>query len=169
MTPIIKSIGNKKLAIPTAILAASGFGQNQEVGVYPLRDVAVILKREMTAMELVNALDGLQSMVVDLTCHLAAMCGPCEDCTGSGECPAVPERSAVKLPEEVRREAGIAEDAKLCAWPGKVKGTVTVAQADCRYDLTDMPDWVMEILPHTGACMGTLAELLMSEDIVYGG
>ena len=121
-------------------------------------------------MELVRAVKSLQETALDLTCHLAAVCGPCEDCNGSGgeDCPADPSRTATVIPEEVREEAGFPADAKLCAWSGDEPGTVMVGQADYRYDLTDVPAWLLEILASNGVCLGMLEERLMEEDAVYG-
>ena len=68
----------------------------------------------------------------------------------------------------MRKEVHIPADAKLCAWPGDKPGTVTVGQADYRYDLTDVPAWELEILASHGVCLGNLEERLMTEDAVYG-
>ncbi len=119
-------------------------------------------------MELIRAVDSLQRLAVELNRHLAEVCGPCEDCGGDGECPALPERTRTALPEAVREEAGIPADAKLCAWPGNDPGTVTVGQADYRYDLTDVPEWELSTLAMLGVCLGNLEEKLMAEDTVYG-
>ena len=72
------------------------------------------------------------------------------------------------MPEEVRQEAGIPAGVKLQAWPGETEGTVTVAQADYRFDLTDVPEWVYSTLEALGACLGNLEELLMSEEPIHG-
>ena len=72
------------------------------------------------------------------------------------------------IPDEVRKEVHVPEDAKLCAWPGDKPGTVTVGQADYHYDLTDVPAWELEILASHGVCLGSLEEMLMAEDVVYG-
>lgn len=156
----------KKLTIPHAVMEMSGFEENSTVELCAMDDAVVVLKRNMTAMELVRAVDGLQRLVVELNQHLANICGPCEDC-GGGECPASLERNRTEIPEEVRREAGIPPDAKLCAcaWDA---GTVMLSQAEYRYDLTDVPEWERTVLASMGVCMGSLEELLMNEETVYG-
>lgn len=163
----IKGTTKKKLVIPNTVMAMSGFERGGMVEIRALTDAVVILKKEMTAMELANAVDGLQRLAVELLAELAGVCGPCQDC-GSGECPAAPDRTATVLPEEVRKDAGIPEGAKLRACPGEERGTVRVSQADYRYDLTDVPDWERSVLESLGVCLGDLKDLLMSEDIVYG-
>lgn len=168
MQKFIKNTTKKKLVIPNVVLELSGFEKGGTVEICALPEAVVVLKREMTAMELIRAVDSLQRLAVELNRHLAEVCGPCEDCGGDGECPALPERTRTALPEAVREEAGIPADAKLCAWPGNDPGTVTVGQADYRYDLTDVPEWELSTLAMMGVCLGELEERLMAEDIVYG-
>ena len=166
MQKFIKNTTKKKLVIPNVVMELSEFEKGAPVEICALPDAVVVLKREMTAMELIRAVDGLQHLTVELNRHLAKVCGPCEDCGEDGECPALPEKTRTAVPESVREDAGIPADAKLCAWPGE--GTVTVAQADYRYDLTDVPEWVRSTLEALGACLGNLEELLMSEKAVSG-
>lgn len=170
MQKFVKDTTKKKLVIPNAVLELSGLEKGSPVEIRTMDDAVVILRKEMTAMELVRAIDSLQDAVLDLTLHLVNVCGPCEDCNDSGgeECPADPSRTATVIPEEVREEAGFPADAKLCAWSGDEPGTVMVGQADYRYDLTDVPAWLLEILASNGVCLGMLEERLMEEDAVYG-
>lgn len=168
MQKFIKNTTKKKLVIPNVVMELSEFEKGAPVEICALPDAVVVLKREMTAMELIRAVDGLQHLTVELNRHLAKVCGPCEDCGEDGECPALPERTQTIVPEAVREEVGIPADAKLCAWPGSEPGTVTVGQADYRYDLADVPEWELSVLAMMGACLGNLEERLMAEDVVYG-
>ena len=162
----VKGTTKKKLVIPNTVMELSGFEKGAMVELHALTDTVVVLKKRMTAMEMVNAIDALQRLTVELFGELAETCGACEDC-GGGECPAW-ARAATEVPEEVRQEAGIPAGVKLQAWPGETEGTVTVAQADYRFDLTDVPEWVRSTLEALGACLGNLEELLMSEEAVSG-
>lgn len=168
MQKFIKSTTKKKLVIPNVVLELSEFERGGMVEICALPDAVVVLKREMTAMELIRAVDSLQRLAVELNRHLAEVCGPCEDCGEDGECPADPSRTVTIIPDEVRKDVRIPDGAKLCAWPGEQEGTVTVGQADYRYDLTDVPEWELSTLAMMGVCLGELEEKLMSEDIVYG-
>ena len=170
MLKFTKNTTKKKLVIPNVALEHSGMEKGDPVEIRAVDDAVVILRKEMTAMQRVRAIDSLQSTVLDLTMHLVDVCGPCEDCNGSGgeECPADPSRTATVIPEEIRKEANIPAGVKLCAWAGDEPGTVMVGQADYRYDLTDVPAWVLEILASHGVCLGALEDRLMEEDIVYG-
>ena len=167
MLKFTKNTTKKKLVIPYVVLEHSGMERGEPVEIRTMADAVVILRDKMTAMELVRAIDSLQSTVLDLTMHLVEVCGPCEDCTDGEECPADLSRTATSIPDEIRQEAHIPADAKLCAWAGDEPGTVTVGQADYRYDLTDVPAWILEILVNHGVCLGTLEDRLMEEDVVY--
>ena len=170
MQKFIKNTTKKKLVIPNVVMELSEFERGEMVEICALPDAVVVLKREMTAMELIRAVESLQRLAMELNRHLARVCGPCEDCNGSGgeDCPADPSRTATVIPDEVRKEVHIPADAKLCAWPGDKPGTVTVEQADYRYDLTDVPEWELSALAMMGVCLGNLEERLMAEDVVYG-
>ena len=164
----VKGTTKKKLVIPNAVMELGGFEKGAPVEIRALPDAVVVLKREMTAMELIRAVESLQRLAMELNRHLAGVCGPCEDCSGDGDCPAEPAHTRTAIPDEVRKDVRIPANAKLCAWPGEQEGTVTVAQADYRYDLTDVPEWELSTLAMMGVCLGELEERLMAEDIVYG-
>ena len=166
----IKEITPKGLLLPVTAARLAGFEANEKAEYHTLKGAMVVLKGQMTAMELLRAIDSIQDAALELTLHVVNACGPCEDCSGSGgeECPADPSRTMTVIPDEVRKEVHIPEDVKLCAWPGDKPGTVTVGQADYRYDLTDVPAWELEILASHGVCLGSLEEMLMAEDVVYG-
>ena len=170
MQKFMKNTTKKKLVIPNAVMELGDFEKGAPVEICVQDDAVIILKKEMTAMELVRAVDALQRLSVELNRQLALACGPCEECDGRGgeECPAEPERTQTVLPEDVRKEAGIPENAKLCSWPGDEAGVVMVSGADYRYDLTDVPEWELSILRAMGVCLGELEERLMSEAVVYG-
>ena len=162
-----KGTTKKKLVIPNLIMEQSGFEKGKMVEIHALTDAVVILKKEMTAMELVHAIDQLQRMSADLTVHLAQVCGPCGGCAEECDIDLEHPGSGVDLPGWVRKEAGIAEDAKLCAWLAD-DGTVRVDQANYRYDLSDVPPNILEVLAASGVCLSELELRLMQEDAVYG-
>ncbi len=167
MHKFVKDTTKKKLVIPSAAMELSGFEKGAPVEIRAAEDAVVILKKEMTAMELIHAVEAFQQLSVELNRQLAACCGPCEACGGGEECPAEPERTQTVLPDAVREEIGLPDGAKLCACPGEDPGTAIVFQANHRYDLTDVPEWELSILRGMGVCLGGLEELLMSEDPVH--
>jgi len=121
----------------------------------------------MTAMELVHAVEQLQHLSIDLSVYLAQVCGTCSDCAEDCDIDLEHPGNGVELPEWVRREVGIPKNAKLCAWP-KEDGVVCVEEANYRYDLSDVPPQMLEMLAEGGACLNELEELLMTEEVIYG-
>ncbi len=169
MLKFTKNTTKKKLVIPNDVMERSGFEKGAPVEIRAMDDAILIMKSEMTAMELVRAVNGLQETAVELMMHLAGVCGSCEGCDDCGgrECPADPSRTETRLPEDIRKDLGIPAGAKLCTWLGAEEGTAIVGQADYRYDLTDVPAWERDLLRCLGVCFSELEELLISEDPVY--
>ena len=56
---------------------------------------------------------------------------------------------------------------KLRAQVNEGTNIVTAAQADYRYDLTDVPDRLLTSLAIARVCVGSLEKRLMAEDAVY--
>ena len=162
-----KGTTKKKLVIPNLIMEQSGFEKGETVEIHALTDAVVILKKEMTAMELVHAIEHIQQLSINLSVYLAQVCGPCSDCAEDCDIDLEHPGSGVDLPEWGRQEVGIPKDAKLCAWP-KGDGVVCVEEANYRYDLSDVPPQLLEVLAASGACLNELEELLMTEEVIYG-
>lgn len=157
----------KGLQIPAAAMKLSGFAQGGKVELHTAEAALVILKRRMTAMELIRAVDALHRLATELTAHLAMACGPCDDC-GDG-CPYDDlEDGMLELPDYLRREAGIPDGAKLCAYADDEENTVTIGMAGYDHDLRDVPPYILEMLAEAGICLGELEEHLMTEKILYG-
>ena len=103
----------------------------------------------------------------DLSVHLARASGPCDGC--DGDCPFDGlDGQEIALPDYLREEAGIPENAKLCAYVDEDENTVTIAEAGYDHDLRDVPPYLLEMLAASGICIGELEERLMLEDTVYG-
>ena len=69
--------GKKGLRIRKEILDASGFAREDALNVCGEENAVVILKKQMTAMELVNTIQSLKDLTADLLVYLAKLCGPC--------------------------------------------------------------------------------------------
>ncbi len=74
----------------------------------------------------------------------------------------------IALPDDLRREAGIPEGAKLCASVDEEEHTVTISTADYDHDLRDIPPETLEMFTAANVCLGELEGWLMAGDIVYG-
>ena len=80
-----KNITGGPVTIPAAALKLCGMEAGGKAELHTVEGAAVLLKTPMNAMELIRALDALHQLTVDLTVHLAEVCGPCDGC--GGECP----------------------------------------------------------------------------------
>lgn len=163
----VKEVAAEKLTVPAAALRLCGFESGDKLELHSLPSAAIIHKRNMTAMEVIQAIDALHQLTVELSVHLARACGPCNRC--EGECPFEDLREDdITLPDYLREEAGIPEDAKLCTYVDEEENTVTIAEAGYDYDLRDVPPYLLEMLAASGICIGELEERLILEDTVYG-
>ena len=163
----VKEVTGEKMAIPAAALKLCGFENGDKAELQALPSAAIILKQKMTAMEVIQAMDALHQLTVDLSVHLARASGPCDGC--DGDCPFDGlDGQEIALPDYLREEAGIPENAKLCAYVDEDENTVTIAEAGYDHDLRDVPPYLLEMLAASGICIGELEERLMLEDTVYG-
>lgn len=154
----------KGLSIRREILDASGFGHGEALAVHAGENAVVIMKEEMTAMELVGSFQSLSGLASGLLTHLTKVCDPCEHCEGG--CPCAKDEGSVRLSDEVLEHAGIPKGVKLDIFIGD--GTVTVREAE-GFDLRDVPPELQKLFRRTGICLDSLDELLAKGDIVYAG
>ena len=98
-----KQINNGTLLIPGGAFKISGFEGGEKVEIHTLDSAVVVLKKQMTTMELIQAMDALHLLATELTVHLARVCGTCDDCedgcqTTCGKTPAsLPGPSSVSM------------------------------------------------------------------------
>ena len=153
-----KQMSNNTLSIPSGVFKISGFEADEKAEIHALDSAVVILKKRMTATELIQAMDALHQLATELTVHLAMVCGTCDDC----------EDGMLELPDYLRREACIPAGAKLCAYADDEEQTVTIGVAEYDHDLRDVPPYLLDMLAEAGICLGELEEHLMTEKILYG-
>ena len=144
-----KQINNGTLLIPGGAFKISGFEGGEKVEIHTLDSAVVVLKKQMTTMELIQAMDALHRLATELTVHLARVCGTCDDCEDG--CPFDDlEDGMLELPDYLREEAGIP------------------AGAGYDHDLRDVPPYLLEMLGEAGICLGELEEQLMVGNLIYG-
>ena len=162
-----KTMDGGNLHVPGGIMKLSGLEMNEKLEIHGLKSAVVILKQQMSAMELIQAADALHRLSIELLDHLAGNCGQCEDCDHSCPLDDLAE-GMLELPEYLREEAGIPIDAKLCACVDPEGNTVTLSEAGYRYDLRDVLPYLLDMLDEAGICMGELEDRLITEELVYG-
>ncbi len=125
----------------------------------------VLTKSQMTAMDVLETIEGLEGILKELYDALIDGTGIyCEDLNQDE----TEEATSIKLPEFILEEAGIPKDAKLCAFTTEASGEVTVIEAEYKHDISDVPEDMLMLLKDIGVCTSCLNECLMSERIIYG-
>ena len=76
----IADLHRMSLHVPSVALKISGFEGQTQAEYRPLDNVIVVLKKQMTAPELLSAVEQLQGVASELLFHLHQVCGPCEEC-----------------------------------------------------------------------------------------
>lgn len=171
----VKEITPKGLLLPVTAARLAGFRAGDKVEYHTLKGAMVVLKGQMTAMELLTAARSLHDLSVELNTHLAQVCGQCDGCGADAEnggegCPLADlEDAGVDLPDYLREEAGIPQGAKLCAAVDEEEHTVAIFAADYDHDLRDLPPETLNMFLAANVCLGELEERLIVGDTVYGG
>ena len=137
----------------------------EEIEITILENAVVGMKANMNVMELIKVAEGLKNLSEELIVNLAEICGRCEDCS---YCERYEEYDEIIVPDYLLEEAGIPSDAKLCAYTEEDSGEITVIEADYDYDISDIPQFVIDVFERSGICIRELEERLIMEDIVYG-
>ncbi len=154
--------------IPRSALALSGFNVNESVALHALPGAVVLLKKHMTAMDMLWSLNALSQISTDLLTELTKACGTCNDCQGEG-CPYEDVDAPIDLPDYLREEAGIPEGAKLCAKVNEEEKSVTVYAADHKHDLSDVPENLWPLLESLDICLGILEQRLIAGEVICDG
>ena len=157
-------ITKKGLRIRKEILNASGFHREAALDVHGMEQAIVVMKKEMTAMELVNTIQSLNDLASGLLIHLTKVCGPCERCEGG--CPCMKEAPRVRFSKDLLEQAGIPQNARLDAVPGDRE--IIVAEAES-FDLRDVSQEMKELFRRTNICLDELDGLLAGGSVIYAG
>lgn len=82
----IKEITSRGLLLPLVAARLAKFKAGDKVEYRPLKGTMVVLKKRMTAPELLTAVEQLQGVASELLFHLHQVCGPCEGCADGCLC-----------------------------------------------------------------------------------
>lgn len=162
----VKGTGAAGVTIPKAAMTLSSLDGAETLELHTLDGAAVLLKQEMSAMELLAVVNSLDKLSGDLLSVLAISCEKCVGC--EDECPFTQESRDIRLPRYLLDAAEIPEGAKLCAEPDPDSGHIIVSALEAEHDLDDVPEELLDALLECGVCLGSLSELLDSGDVVYG-
>lgn len=159
----IKEITPKGFRIPSAAMKLSGFQAGRQAEYHVEDSAIVVLKKEMTALELVQAIQSLKRAASGLLVHLVQVCGLCSQC--EEDCPYGAAEVPVHLPDELLDRAGIPREARLNAFAED--GDVVISAAPGP-DLRDLTPDMMELLRQFGVCLDELDRLLTEGEAIYG-
>ena len=113
-----KQINNGTLLIPGGAFKISGFEGGEKVEIHTLDSAVVVLKKQMTTMELIQAMDALHRLATELTVHLARVCGTCDDCEDG--CPFDDlEDGMLELPDCGKKPASLPGPSSVSMWMTK--------------------------------------------------
>ena len=82
----IKEITSRGLLLPLVAARLAKFKAGDKVEYRPLKGTMVVLKKRMTALELLTAVEQLNGVATELLLHLDRVCGPCEECVDGCLC-----------------------------------------------------------------------------------
>ena len=82
----IKEITSRGLLLPLVAARLAKFKAGDKVEYRPLKGTMVVLKKRMTAPELLTAVEQLNGVATELLLHLDRVCGPCEECVDGCLC-----------------------------------------------------------------------------------
>lgn len=97
----IKEITSRGLLLPMIAARLAKFKAGDRVEYRPLDHVIIVLKKRMTAPELLTAVEQLQSVASELLFHLHQVCGPCEECADGCLCGETEDSPLQHLPTDL--------------------------------------------------------------------
>lgn len=122
----IKGISATGVNIPKAGLKLSGLSDTEKLELHTLNRAAVLLKPEMTAVELLAVVKSLDKLSGDLLSVLAISCEKCVGC--EDECPFSQESRDIRLPKYLLEAAEIPVF-DLGIWCGKMSPEPSPAES----------------------------------------
>lgn len=121
----------------------------------------LLMKENMTIMEMLEIANELKEFVEDLVVKIANMCGRCEVCES---CKELDDSLQIEIPNYLREEAGIAQNAKLWAYTEENSGEIVIEESENKYDITDAPEWIKEAFKMSDVCLSDFNELICNNE-----
>ena len=163
----VREVTSEGIKIPHAATKIAKMEIDSSTDLFVSDGAMILLKRKMTAMDLIRTSQYLHEVASDLIVHLALACGTCEDCEECCPCDECEWDEEVFIPDYLREEAGIPGSSKLSVCVDEGNGAIIISAAEYEHDLSDVPELVIEMLVNSGTAICALEEHLIKGDIVY--
>ena len=153
------------LAIPMELLKKIGLGDAIEMDVF--QDLIAVKNHEMTALEMINTIEGLECIILELYGELVATFpseDECENCDLCGDFTV----DCVDVPDWAKEVAGIDIDTKMCICVEEDSERIILEPVSYAFDITNVSAEMLDRLMRMGVCLGELNESIMQEEIIYG-
>ena len=121
-------------------------------------------------MEVIRTAEALQGLASDLLSAIGTACEKCDECGIELLCDLMRGeiRPEVCIPPQVSEEAGVDPATKLDCEVDPESGAIYIIEADHRYDLSDIPQPLLDTFRECGICLSDLEDKLKVEETVYG-
>ena len=151
-------------------LESANLNEWERLELHLLDQAAVVIPGMMTVMEVIRTAEALQSLASDLLAAVGESCGKCDGCKVELLCDLMKGeiRPEVSIPPQVLEEAGVDPDSKLAYEVDPESGEIRIVEADYHYDLSDVPQTLLDTFRECGICLADLDEKLKEEKVVYG-
>lgn len=159
-----------EVCISAADLEVANLNEWEKLELHLLDQTAIVIPGIMTSMEVIRTAEALQGLASDLLSAVGSACEKCDGCNVELLCDLMKGeiRPEISIPHQVLEEAGVDPDYKLACEVDPESGKIHVAEADYRYDLTDIPPSLLDTFRECGICLNDLETKLKEETIVYG-
>ncbi len=131
-----------------------------------LEKAIVLTKTEMTALDLVQTISSLESIILEFYKVLVDRfpvtenCDFCRNCEGN-------YGLDIKLPKWALDEIGVETEAKLDIFVDEENGQIVLEPKEYDHDLSDISAEMKQQLSDMGVCLGDLEESIIVEEIIY--
>ena len=170
MNPILFS-ENQEVRIDAVNLEKANLSEHDTLELHLLDSAAVVIPREMTGKELIQASRSLQRMASELLMAIVKSCASCDSCGREDPCELMTDTILpdVAVPYEELIEAGIDPDSKLSCEADPENHRILVFEAEGGFDLSDVDSDILEIFRECGICLQNLDEKLKRDIVIYNG
>lgn len=171
----VKESTPRGLLLPPAAMRLAGLNAGDKVEYHAWKGTLVVLKGQMTALELLTAARSLHDLSVELNTHLSKVCGQCDGCGAGAEnggdgCPLTdsPPQSPLCSVSTCGENYARSLAPPLRGRPAALGSAAITGNGRHNHDLRDIPQDTLEMFRAANVCLGELRERLIAEDTVYG-